>query len=189
MAYAQNARANVRNLYAPSCLEGDVNCRCQFWITSDGDRAIMSVMELASGYGLENAQSASLDAGLFRCMDDKEICRLGCCCPCVLMGRTAEFVGEDCCVCGAAWLCCEIPCCIGGLLRSRLSHQLGQVDAFGMFDRAMRLKLAVSSGSTDRNVEGVFALSLPLDALRHLPRGSYAPPHRHHTSCPHFIFP
>lgn len=93
----------------------------------------MDVTELESGYGLENAQSASLDSGLFRCMDDKEICCLGCCCPCVLMGRTAEFVGEDCCVCGAAWLCCEIPCCIGGLLRSRLSHQLGQDPPIGMW--------------------------------------------------------
>ena len=154
----------------------------------------MDVTELESGYGLENAQSASLDYGLFRCMDDKEICCLGCCCPCVLMGRTAEFVGEDCCACGAAWLCCEIPCCIGGLLRSRLSHQLGQVDAFGMFGRATWLKRAVSLQDPPIGMWKaclLFHCLLMPCAICQEGRTPPAPslPHRHRTSCPHFIFP
>ena len=70
-------------------------------------------------------RSNPLEEGLFQCADDREICFLGCCCPCVLVSRTAEFVGEDGWICAGAWCCLEMPCCIGALLRRRLALALG----------------------------------------------------------------
>ena len=39
--------------------------------------------------------TSPLDEGLFECQRDRAICCLGVCCPCVLVQRTATFVGDD----------------------------------------------------------------------------------------------
>ena len=69
--------------------------------------------------------SNPLEDGLWECSDDREVCVFGCCCPCVLVSRTAEFVGEDGWICAGAWCCLEMPCCIGAILRRRLALALG----------------------------------------------------------------
>jgi|EP01047_Picozoa_sp_COSAG01_P058673 Cys-rich protein (TIGR01571 family) len=100
----------------------------------------------------KEGEASPLDAGLFRCAENREVCLLGAFCPCVLVSRTAAFVGEDGCICAGAWCCLEVtatqrlstsvilmapplltraysraqmPCCIGAILRRKLAVALG----------------------------------------------------------------
>lgn len=40
--------------------------------------------------------------GLFGCFDNCGVCIMAYFCPCLVFGKTAEKVGESCCMCGAA---------------------------------------------------------------------------------------
>ena len=44
----------------------------------------------------EDKAASPLDRGLYDCMKDRRICMLGTVCPCLLIGRTAAFVGDEC---------------------------------------------------------------------------------------------
>ena len=39
--------------------------------------------------------------GLFGCFDNCGLCVMAYFCPCIVFGKTAEKVGESCCLCGA----------------------------------------------------------------------------------------
>ena len=57
----------------------------------------------------ENKPASPLDRGLYDCARDRRICLLGAVCPCVLIGRTAEFVGDEYVqLCVYTWCTCPI---------------------------------------------------------------------------------
>jgi Cys-rich protein (TIGR01571 family) len=57
----------------------------------------------------ENKPASPLDRGLYDCARDRRICLLGAVCPCVLIGRTAEFVGDECVrLCLYEWSTCPV---------------------------------------------------------------------------------
>ena len=51
---------------------------------------------MGEAWNIEDDKPASpLDRGLYDCARDRRICLLGTVCPCVLIGRTAEFIGDE----------------------------------------------------------------------------------------------
>lgn len=70
--------------------------------------------------------------GLFGCFEDCESCLLGACCPCVLIGRTAEIIDQgatSCCAAGTVFCCLQCWTGCGFLFtcsyRSRLRQKFG----------------------------------------------------------------
>lgn len=61
--------------------------------------------------------------GLFGCFDNCGVCILTYFVPCYVVGKTAEAVGEDCCLCGVGYM--FTACIVGGIIRGKVRAQQG----------------------------------------------------------------
>lgn len=61
--------------------------------------------------------------GLFGCFDNCTLCIVTFLIPCYTFGKTAEAVGEGCCLCAVAWL--FTGCIAGGVIRGKIRDQKG----------------------------------------------------------------
>ena len=61
--------------------------------------------------------------GFCDCFNNLSLCIITLLAPCYTMGKTAEKVGDNCCWCGMAYLCCF--CIPAGIVRSKIREQKG----------------------------------------------------------------
>jgi len=67
--------------------------------------------------------SAEWSNGFFGCFEDCGLCIVTYVAPCYTVGKTAEAIGEDCCMCGLGYM--FAGCIVGGILRGKIREQRG----------------------------------------------------------------
>jgi len=60
---------------------------------------------------------------LFGCFEDCSLCIITFIVPCYAVGKTAEAVGEQCCLCGLGYM--FLGCIVGGFIREKVRKQKG----------------------------------------------------------------
>lgn len=66
---------------------------------------------------------ADFQHGLFGCYDNCGLCVISYFVPCYTVGKTAEAVGDDCCLCGLGYI--FGGCIVGGIIREKVRNQKG----------------------------------------------------------------
>ena len=66
---------------------------------------------------------ATFQHGLFGCFDNCGLCIVSYFLPCYTVGKTAEAVGDSCCLCGLGYLFGW--CIVGGIIRGKVRVQKG----------------------------------------------------------------
>ncbi|XP_039254273.1 uncharacterized protein LOC120331268 [Styela clava] len=69
--------------------------------------------------------------GLCGCFDNCGVCIITYFIPCYTMGKTAEAVGEDCCICALAYM--FTGCIAGGIVRGKVRAMRG-IEGSGIGD-------------------------------------------------------
>ena len=66
---------------------------------------------------------AEFQHSLFGCYDNCGLCIVSYLVPCYTVGKTAEAVGDDCCLCGVGYM--FGGCIVGGIIREKVRAQRG----------------------------------------------------------------